>query len=87
MNKCFTSRYVKFLIAKYEAAAETFSKRFLLLFQICGMNSGFALKNDKLKTKFVDKLVLLAHNLIIDVTFPPSIKQPELILRLDLSIA
>lgn len=47
---------------------------------------GFALKSNELKTKFVDKLVLLVTNLNIDVTLPPTDK-PEPILGLEPTIA
>lgn len=51
------------------------------------MCSGFAVKNDELKKEFVDKLILLAHKLNIDVTLTPSEKKAEPNLRLDPTIA
>lgn len=81
-----TLKHVRVLIAKYEALAETSIKRVLLFLQISGMYSSFPLKNNKLKTKFLDKLELLAHNLNIDVTLPPSEKKAQIIPRLDPTI-
>lgn len=75
------------LIANYETAAETYKKRVTLFVQIGGMCSGFARKNDQLKTKFVEKLILLAHHLNIDVTLPPSDKKAKPIPRIDPTIA
>lgn len=56
-NPRSTSKHVGVVIANYEAAAETSIKLVLLSLRICGMCSGFAIKSDKLKTKFVHKLI------------------------------
>lgn len=82
-DKCNAFQSVGVLAAKYEAAAETSTKRLPLFLQIGGLCSGIALKNDELKTRFVDKLVLIANNLGIDVSLPPADKQPDPIPRVD----
>lgn len=81
IDKYTTPQNVKVIIANYEAGAKTSSKRVSLVLAISGLCTGIAAKDDALKTIFVNKLILMATNLNIEVTLPPNDKRAEFLPR------